>query len=82
MPASFGTSWYALVTYTFEGGSRPIPQSRCPSRMDEGDPGEVGGVLVLLRVEVGLPLAPGVSMGKSDGDKVSESLSCAWSGRT
>jgi len=82
MPASLGTSWYVLVTYTFKTGSRPIPrQPRCPLRMGEDDPGEVGGVLTLLEVEGELLVVPGASTWKSDGNKPWESLSCACSGR-
>ena len=50
--------------------------------MGEDDPGEVGGVLMLLEAEVELLVAPGVPTGKSDDDNVLESLPCAWSGRT
>jgi len=81
-PASFGTSWYALVTYTLEGGSLSIPQrSGCSPRISE-DPGEVGGVLMLLEVEVELLVTPDIPMGKSGGGRVLESPPCAWSGRT
>jgi hypothetical protein len=80
---SLGTSWYVLVTYTFGGGSRRIPQqSECPSRIGEDDPGEVGGVLTLPEVEAGLLVVPGASAWKSDGNTALESLSCVWSGRT
>jgi len=82
-PASLGTSWYVLVTYTFEGDSRPIPQrSVRPPSMGEDDPGEVNGVSTLLGVEVELLVASGVPTGKSGGGNVLESLPCSWSGRT
>ena len=77
-PASLGTSLYALVTYTFDGRSRPI--SELPSRMGEDGPAEVGGVPTLLEVE--LSAVPGASAWKSDGNEAAESFFFAWSGRT
>lgn len=72
-PAPLGTSWYVRVTYTFEGGSGPISrQPGPPSSTCEDDPGEVGGVLMLLEVQVGLSVMPRASISKSDGDRVSE----------
>lgn len=78
-PATLGTSWYVLVTYTFEGGPRPVSwRSEPPPRMGENDLGEVGGVLMLLEVEVEVePLVvPGAPMWRSDGNEASESFSC------
>jgi hypothetical protein len=82
-PAPLGTSWYVLVTYTFEGGSGPMSRHPgFPLSMGEDDPGEVGGVLMLLEVEVRLSVMPDTSVSKSDDNKIFESLPCAWLGRT
>ena len=78
-----GTNRYVLVTYTFEGVPEPmLRQPELPSSTGEDDPSEVGGVLTLLEVEVGLSIMPDASASKSDGSKAFESFSCAWSGRT
>jgi hypothetical protein len=51
-------------------------------RMGEDDPGEVKGVLTLLRGDVRFSVAPGAStVSDPDGDKARRSLPWAWSGR-